>query len=646
MSRWVGRTNGAPARVETTIIILLFVAVPAIAGAPATRPADVPRTLISEAPYHLLRSAIDDHRFRGDSALADSRAGLDKLRKVYWPDFTKLQLVKVTAPDPKEGFCIAWRVPAPGPGLTILYPDLTTGLVPPSTIGKIESSNFADYSAALLKPAAGLDTGSRMIQFTQFSGGPMPFYPGSFLVTCAFAAAQIGRDADARALLHAALDEREEAVQWTYEEFAWQRFFLGIRMLDSGEPRGHVLAIWIDALKQFPGTRYDEQFHDYVTELQRQIPQEKAVAANPPVDPKTLPADRQIDFYIARLPDVHGEQFGQPGMCQTVGFGEGTRISNALVAIGRPALPALIEHLSDTRLTRSIGFHRDFEPDRTVLRCMDAAIECIDQITGIQFYHQTRTGSYLSTEKPAYRSAVINDIQTWWAQNKDKTPVQGLVARLDKGRVYDRTDILARIEKADPKAVDSIGLLKQWAAGTTGDEQAFLATELARRKDFTLLPRIRQAVHNASGDGVLDTDVWYLLDYGTVEDYRFIRGKTLQDIHAGARLGSAGFMESACGAVYSATNPLYVPIAVDLLAEREMTGSRYMTGMKQAMPFSTADSAMATLVRMTGHDEAYHPGDEPAARYAAIDRWLEWWNKTGKAAYLTSHPEVKLMYEP
>jgi hypothetical protein len=614
-------------------------------ASPTTRPAEVPRVGMSGNAYHLLQSELSGYSFHNEKDRADDQAALVKLRAVRWPDFSAIKSVRVEDPSSPNGWFYSWLVAEDGKGITILQPNLTPRYLARRDIGKISPVDFAEVAGAIEKRIQQDDMPQRLFAYTRFESGGMPFYGGAFLVSDAYVAASLGDEKDTHLLLSAALGQREDAMILAYQDFAWEPFFRGIEMLDAGESRADVLAVWKAAAADFPNSNYSDQLADYIAQLQQQVRDDQQLAAEPATDPATLPIDRRIAWYLRRFPDVHGVQFSQPGECMTVGFGEGTKISDATTAIGWPAMPMLIDHLTDLRLTRSIGYWRNFAPDRTVLRVQDVALACIESIAGAPFYRRSSTSAYLSNEKPEVRQAVIDDVRKWWKENGSKGLVPSLIARLDKGDVYQRMVVLEKIEKADPKAIDSVAVLKKWGQSEQGPALAYVAEALAQRKDFSLLPTIRRIVRQQPGE----EDIWYLLRYGEISDYQFLRRQTLIDLGAGAQLGNAGsYFEAVAGEVNGdePVRPMFGPIAVDFLSQRKETGSRYGSGMKQAMPFSLADSAMGSLIRLTGHDEGYRKDDAVVARYAAIDRWIAWWNAQGKNAFLAAHPDVKAMYDP
>ncbi|MCI0379000.1 MAG: hypothetical protein L0215_15435, partial [Gemmataceae bacterium] len=241
------------------------------------------------------------------------------------------------------------------------------------------------------------------------------------------------------------------------DEAAWQSFNEGILLLQKGAPRSQVLEHWQKALTDSPQSKYAAQLRDYIAQLKPQIEEDKKLAAGAVKAPEKLPLAERIAYYLERFPDVRGEQFSDPGFCSTVGMGEGTALSDAVVRIGRPAIPALIEKLNDRRLVRSVGWWRSYAKSRTVLRVQDVAIQCIHAILDQTFYERRSTSTYFSIEEPKTREKVIVDIKAWWKEYGHRPPIEGHIGRLEQLSLWRRFELLEKIEKLDPKAVNAVG---------------------------------------------------------------------------------------------------------------------------------------------------------------------------------------------
>jgi hypothetical protein len=116
---------------------------------------------------------------------------------------------------------------------------------------------------------------------------------------------------------------------------------------------------YIDFLDQLPALLADQQ--------------RRAHEGSRPIDP---PHGR-IETPVRDLDQVAARQWDQPG---GVVLGEAPTVKE-LIAAGDDAVEPLIRALrSDQRLTRSVGFHRDFFRNRTILGAGQAAYTAL---TGI-----------------------------------------------------------------------------------------------------------------------------------------------------------------------------------------------------------------------------------------------------------------------
>jgi formylglycine-generating enzyme len=218
------------------------------------------------------------------------------------------------------------------------------------------------------------------------------------------------------------------------------------------------------------------------------------------------------------------------------------------------------------------------------------------------------------------------------------------VERLAYMTIEERLPSLAWIERNDPKAVDAIALLKQWATNTPPHELHFLAEALCERGNRFLMPAMRERWRL----GIFD-DPELLLEYGEAEDYGLLRDAEEQRSHRGEEYSSVGYSRFAFrlakllrlgrSDAVPLTNWNIVPLLVDSL-EFQQPWDEFVLGGRQAK-YSAADLALDALVRMTGHNEGFEPTTSPTKRWAATARWKQWWQKEGETAFLAKHPETK-----
>lgn len=134
--------------------------------------------------------------------------------------------------------------------------------------------------------------------------------------------------------------------------------------------------------------------------------------------PATMPADlagkspqQRVTALIASLEDVSVYQQTQPG---GVDLASAPAVE-ALIAIGDPAVPALIECIrGDQRLTRSVHFQRDFLPHRTILAVREAALAAVQSILRRTFYSAGSLGDDFTRQPPAKARAVVAEIDKYW----------------------------------------------------------------------------------------------------------------------------------------------------------------------------------------------------------------------------------------
>lgn len=567
-------------------------------------------------------------------------AALAKLKTAPWPDVRSLQRVKIaTNGEQSKGEQPAeqnvWLVSESESALQLLYDDFS---IRPLARERVQRRQTVDYLAELHELLARHQTVSkndRVVSVDRFHGGYLDGWPSrppllgdAILALHSYCAAMRGHDAEAGQLLAAALTRYPSAIDTVIREWSWSSFQRGIELLESGAPRKDVVIQWRQTLAGFPESSYTKQLDEYLPQLDTQVAEDEQFAKSAVADPESLSTGERLTYYTARFPDVRGVQLSQPGHCTTFGLGELTKTSDAVIAIGLPAIPNLIERLEDRRLTRSVGFWRNFSPHRIVLRVQDVAIQAIEKIVSERFYEVRTSSSYFSTEEPATRAEIIGKVKAWWKENSSKSPLEMHFSRLDEGRAYERIDRLHKILKLDPQALNPVATLKRWAENSSGDDKTEYVAELATRGDSSFLPQIRE---RALDRGKLpDTRaIWHITQYGNVSDYRILRETMLDERRKGAFEGNGSSpYGSIISGIKSTKNPLAVPLLVDMLTERKGE-------------FSQADQCFQALSKLTGEDGGYVRDASSEERHAAIDRWIEWWKREGQEAFLKLHPAVR-----
>jgi hypothetical protein len=422
---------------------------------------------------------------------------------------------------------------------------------------------------------------------------------------------------------------------------ALRSYRAGIELLEKGAPRSEVLARWEAAHEAYPNSALSHALNVYTTLLRRQV--EADTMPVDPVDPAKLPIPKRVAYYTSLFPDVHGRQYDSSGACYLLHNGAGTEASDAIVAIGRPAIPALIELLDDNRLTRSVG--RGIGQDPTVVRVQDVAVQCIEAILKVRFLPNDL--SYLSSAQPALHSKITADIRSWWKQNGSRTPLQGYLARMHdfeeaKAPVWQRVEMLEKIEALDRKAINSNALLNHWALEVRSDRDYFpvIAKELADRGDLSYVPEMRRRVRE-DGRNVPWEALCCVLQFGDAADYRLIAQRVRSDVRAGKTLGTSAYLDASRRTLKGTAKAAAVPVLVEIVQHRQGKGGHQVAGRGDVPEFGAHTDTMLDLIRLTGHNEGFEAHSPSAVQFAAIQRWTAWWNREGKAAFRKKHPEVK-----
>ena len=164
-------------------------------------------------------------------------------------------------------------------------------------------------------------------------------------------------------------------------------------------------------------------------QLKVQIAEDAARGKKPASNPAGLPIEKQVQFYISQFEDIDAQQFSNPGepivVSGVISMGKGTAASDALVKIGRPAVPGLIGLLDDRRVTRSVGYMRIYDHNPQVLRYQDIVIKCIEAIVDVHFYSPSHSGSFLSNEDKQKHDGVVADVRAWWKAHGTGADIKG-----------------------------------------------------------------------------------------------------------------------------------------------------------------------------------------------------------------------------
>jgi hypothetical protein len=232
-------------------------------------------------------------------------------------------------------------------------------------------------------------------------------------------------------------------------------------VVDCGETdmsRPQLLAQFERIVRDFPASEHRERATGFIEMLRKMISEDEAHAraARPLAE---MSEKEKIAELIFQLRDQNGRQFSQPGSCDIFNdFGQGRKgntPAHQLVKLGYPAVPALIEALGDTRLSRSVGYHRDFYFSHFVLTVGDCAEAILGRISGRRFWVARTTSAAM--QKDGQMKATRAAIEEWWREYEKKGEKQMLIEGVRKG-ADDSAQQVSRLRELDPSAaIEAIG---------------------------------------------------------------------------------------------------------------------------------------------------------------------------------------------
>lgn len=269
--------------------------------------------------------------------------------------------------------------------------------------------------------------------------------------------------------------------------------------------------------KHFPKSRHAKRAKETADILAKMVKEDEAHAKTKRKPFDKMTTKEQVAELIFQLRDQNGHQWSQPGSCDIFAdprdgglfghaFGEkgsdGGSPASQLVAIGYEAIPQLIENLEDPRLTRSVGFHRNFYFSHHVLSVGNCAMTIINRI-GSQSFHER--GNMARTKEGEERQSTVR-VRKWWAEVQSKGIQRALVDGVVEGDDNSPLQAEQLIQKYPDAALNAItkgarNSRKPWirtslvkiAAGIKGDgSNSFLVEEM--RKAPTMRTRVAAAV--------------------------------------------------------------------------------------------------------------------------------------------------------
>ena len=320
--------------------------------------------------------------------------------------------------------------------------------VPSHNVVKFERVNLAEYSRTFLRKHAEREAAKERDSWRGFGN---QLSEGSEVVVLARACADQNEPGLSRELMVMARELLEKDRNSNAKAIGFQDAFsedlanmtMWRIILDFGNfdvSRTLLLSRLKKFLKNYPKSMHYERAKE-TAELLLEIQAEEELH-EPPKDFDTLTVELRVAELIFQLRDQNGRQWGQPGSCD-IFSGDSMSLwdlepdknpnikkpslspAGRLVEIGFDAVPQLIKSLEDQRLTRSVGYHRDFYFSHHVLRVGDCIEQILCRIANRGFYEGRTTNSAMV--KDGQQATVKEQVERWWNEVQKKGEKQVLI---------------------------------------------------------------------------------------------------------------------------------------------------------------------------------------------------------------------------
>jgi hypothetical protein len=211
-------------------------------------------------------------------------------------------------------------------------------------------------------------------------------------------------------------------------------------------PRTELLRLFQDIIRKYPASPHLERAKQIAVMLERMVEEDAAHPSLSNDEIAALPVEEQVREWIFRLRD-------QGGLLEDV-FVRDVLDSpeNRLVQIGYPAVPQLIDALSDDRFSREVVTHRIFYFSQQILTIGDSAERILRHITR-QSFDPPRPASGAFASREAEIEAKKQVARAWWEQFQQKGEKQMLIDALSSGMEFP-SPLVSQLKAKWPEAVE------------------------------------------------------------------------------------------------------------------------------------------------------------------------------------------------
>lgn len=334
--------------------------------------------LRSNPPLHRANSGrIDSRPGKRQQVIEQNAAILLKLKGASMPRIQGLKRVRVfpIIPGLPDASLLGFLARDDAKTWTVFTRRWRFERVPRAKHARVEMVDLNDEIDAALSLAKAIESSTHQHQLARIEVPAVlqDTYQKSLyrllLFDTAYFAFASGRKEAVGPLLRAALYQNAEFLTVVYDELAWRRFEEAVLDLNGGAPRSLLSNRFGRIADEFPDGKYEEQAGEYSDKLAAMAAED---AASQPVKAiGDLTPQERVRALVFQLRDSSAVQPEQPGECWIPSSCQPAKDADAnaadkLIAEGFDAVPALIEALADTRLTRSYGVDRNFIPWRYV----------------------------------------------------------------------------------------------------------------------------------------------------------------------------------------------------------------------------------------------------------------------------------------
>ncbi len=668
------------------LFILLCISVIQIDAIAALDPetCNIPREQMPGKVYECIQSSIKQNfKAKNDDSLL--RANLNGLEEIYnkllFPDFEQLEFFTLHHSSDESLFLYRWGHIVNNT-VCAIREDYTQQSFALRQFSKVQKLNFSDFLQSLHeKPqkilnaiAAGeVDQSNlrknvhHLLSFANEREWYMwrtleeiPPRNMPLLFQYAYLAASFDENELADRLTQILLYLQPDYFRGLFDRLASYGIQEGKSKLQSQNPFQRAFKRWKATAEVYQGSQFSGQLNQLIADVKPQVEQEHSLLQeNTDVD--SMPQSEKIEYYIDRLQYTREHAVSNPAFYSLLSQ------CRPLIEMGRPAIPALIGHLDDTRLTLTV--HQHLGLDGKVYRVHDAVGRCINKI--LAFSPTFSDWSTSPQNRDEYLTEYKQKMKAWWENAKELKREEWYLSQLEATPIRKRIQLLNQIEEINSDAVDSIALLKTWAGELgedgnakrveesqhkinnnlninqsqknsfifnikapprTDNDLCTIANALAERGDFSLLPRVRNIFKVNLDKGIYHYPfVGYLAKYGEQNDFRLLYRETKKEMQDGFDPGSSKIVGPVFSGISSSTHRLTIPLLVLFLDCHQQSGvgsNWYGDG-----GFSYADKAMRILIERTGHNEGFLTSMSPIERKHAIQKWKQWWESHAKDQY-------------